>query len=408
MHNTFLDLVNDKTNEYTSKKLKHKVIRSIMKKIAKTLNKIFTDKTFMEDMSKNCRSIADMQSVMGYILTYYISTRDTKTYSYEKLVSILFQPKEPKNMKRKESAQEALVRNIIDEGCVTHSLNGFNLSKIKKNGLGSDKNYDSVLGKELAKLEKDLGTSEYIKMQKNIASEIYYTSPGANSIYYAMQQSPERLFHGPLNQGKNPLPVLVGEKKEDYYLRVAIDKINRNYRLEEQQPIIDNARKVITKLCSQRPQITLIPITFKNHTLNSSLTVLDWGQRSLKEYLKFQANGNMASWATNTFFSHCLGGVDSSNCANLVSTGVKVPASKLGFVSIPDSFEMLQIKARQKGLQPGEKFDLYSLEKVEEKEIEAKQTITQTPVMEKVDENKVNKAKEVITQNNSTIKKKSR
>ena len=374
-----------------------------MKKLAKTLNKIFTDKAFMEDMSKNCRSVWQMQSDMGQILTYYISTRDTKTYSYEELCGLAHQNIEPKNIKRKESVQEALVRNIIDEGVVTHSFNGFHLARIKKNGLGSDKNYDSVLGAELAKLEKDLGTSEYVAQQTNGASEIYYTSPGANSIYYAMQQSPERLFHGPLNQGKNPLPVLVGEKKEDYYLRVAIDKINRNYRLEEQQPIIDNARKVITKLCSQRPQIALIPITSKKYILNANLAVMHGETKTLREYLDYQAGGDMAWWATRTFFSDCLGGAHSSNCSNLVSTGVKVPASELGFVSVPDSFEMLQIMARQKGLQPGEKFDLYSLEKVEEKEVEAEQTIEQVPVVEKVDEAELNKAKEETAQNNPTM-----
>ena len=381
-----------------------------MKKLAKTLNKIFTDKTFMEDMSKNCNTINEMQNIMGQILTYYISTRDTKTYSFTELESITRQKPEPKNIKRKESVQETLVRNIIDEGVVTHSFNGFNLTKIKRNGLGSEKNYDSVLAEELEKLEKDLGTSEYKEKQSNGPSEIYYTSPGTTSIYYAMQQSPERLFHGPLNQGENPLPVLVGEKKEDYYLRVAIDKINKNYRLEEQQPIIDNARKVITKLCSQRPQIALIPITSKKFTLNASLDKVDKNiePKTLREYLDFQANGDMAWWATTTFFADSRNGIHPSNCSNLVSTGVKVPASELEFVSIPDSFEMLQIMVRQKGLQPGEKFDLYSLEKVEEKEIEEQQpivqeTIVQEPVVENVEETKLDETKEEITQNDPAI-----
>lgn len=377
-----------------------------MKKLAKTLNKIFSDKTFLEDMSKNCSSINEIQFIMGEILTYYISTRDTKTYSYQDLHRLAYHNKfEPKNMKRKESVQEALVRNIIDEGVVTHSFNGFNLSQIKKNGLGSDKNYDSVLGAELAKLEQDLGTSEYVEQQTNGISEIYYTSPRANSIYYAMQQSPERLFHGPLNQGKKPLPVLVGEKKEDYYLRVAIDKINKNYRLEEQPPIIENARKVITKLCSQRPQIALIPITSKKYTLNANLAVIHEETKTLREYLDHQADGDMARWATSTFFSDCLGGNHHSNCSNLVSTGVKVPASKLEFVSIPDSFEILQIMARQKGMQPGEKFDLYSLEKVEEKEIQEEQSATSTTTIEKVDEVELNKEKEEPVQKQEPIKK---
>ena len=217
-----------------------------------------------------------------------------------------------------------------------------------------------------------------------------------------MQQSPERLFHGPLNQGKNPLPVIVGEKKEDYYLRVVIDKINRNYRLEEQQPIVENAKKVITKLCSHRPQIALIPITSKKYTLNASLAIEGRAQKSLRDYLESQADGDMFYWATSTFFADCLGGIHPSNCSNLVSTGVKVPASELEFVSIPDSFEMLQIKAMQKGLQVGEKFDLYSLEKVEEKKVEEQYT---TLNVGKVEEAKLNKEKEEISQNNSTSTK---
>lgn len=67
--------------------------------------------------------------------------------------------------------------------------------------------------------------------------------------------------------------------------------------------------------------------------------------KTLKEYLDHQAGGNMY-WATDTFFSDCLGGSHPNNCSNLVSTGVKVPASELEFVSVPDSFEMLQIMTR--------------------------------------------------------------
>ncbi len=357
-----------------------------MKKLAKTLNKIFTDKTFIEDMSKNCNNIRQMQSVMGRILTYYISTRDTKIYSFQQMRDIIYQNPEPKNIKRHECAQEALIRNIIDQGFVTHSFNGFNLKKIKKYGLGSDKNYDTTLGAELARLEKDLGKSEFIEQQTNGPSEIYYTSPGTNSIYYAMQQSPERLFNGPLFQGEKPLPVLVGEKKEDYYLRVAIDKINKNYRLEEQQPIIDNARKVIKKLCSQRPQLALIPINSKKYALNANLATINGDSKPLTEYLQQQAGENMAGWVTSTFFANCFGGIHPSNCSNLVSTGVVVPASELEFVGIPDSFEILQVIAKQKGLKPGEKFDLNTLEKVEEKESEKQNSVSQTATNENTKE----------------------
>jgi len=373
-----------------------------IKKLATTLNKIFQDKTFIEEMIKNCDNLENMQHIMGEILAYYISTRDTKTYSYKELLKLIKQEPKPKNMKRNEKVQDALVRNIIDEGVVTHSFNGFNLPMIKKNGLGSDKNYDRVIGTELEKLEKALGTSEFLKNQSRDSSEIYYTSPGSNSIYYAMQQSPERLFHEPLNQGENPLPVLVGEKKEDYYLRVAIDKINKNFRLEEQPAIIENARKVITKLCSKRPQIALIPINSKKYVLNASNAFAHRTAMPLRDYLELQAKGDMFIWAIGTFFAHSSGGKHPSNCSDLVSTKVNVPASELEFISIPDSFEMLQIMAKLKGLQPGEKFDLYSLEKVEEDLLE-KQPLTQIPVGEKINESELTQISQTSVKKESSI-----
>lgn len=362
-----------------------------MKKLAKTLNKIFNDPKFIKEMSENCTSVQQMQYQMGHIMSYYISTRDPKIHSYGDLVKLTHQPPEPKNVKKKETNEDAYIRNTITEGAVTHSFNGFNLPKIKKNGLGSEKNYDKTLAEELSKLEKDLGCSEFVEKQTNGSSEIYYTTPGANSVYYAMQQSPERLFHGPLNQGNNPLPVIVGEKKEDYYMRVAIDKINRNYKLEDQKPILDNARKVITKLCSQRPQIALIPITSKKHELNASLAVEYGNKMPLSKYIEHQAGGNLKFWAPNFFFSDTLGGAYHNNCSNLVSTGVKVPANELGIFSVPDTFEIMQLKAKQNGLKPGEKFNLYTMEKVEENQEDLESQNLSEKLKEKVLENDLSK-----------------
>lgn len=379
------------------------------KKLVKTLNKVFADKKFIYDMVSNCENIDQMEYVMGKILAYLIETRDKKIYSYKDMQDILdkceYECPEPKNKKKKESNGDALVRNIIDEGFVTHSFNGFNLEKVKKNGLGSDKIYDNELSNELAKLEKDLGVSDFLKEQTNESSEIYYTSPGANSIHYAMKQSPERLFQGPLHQD-NPLPIKVGETKKDYYMRVVASKINnKECSPEEKQAIMKNAENVITKFCSKRPQIALIPIDSKNYSLKANFAFDQEESVSLKDHLSQQANGNMESWATTRFFSHCLGGSGDNNCTNLVSTGVKIPASELGFVSVPDSFELLQIKAKQKGLKQGEKFDLISLEKVEEKEEKLDNSIENKPVIEKVSKMELEKTKEEMERDNPSMPK---
>lgn len=338
--------------------------RTNMKKLAKTLNQVFSDEKFLNNLAKSTTNVKQAQSFMGHVMTYYIATRDTTPHSYEDLKKLIYTEacRTPLNKQKNESDQEALKRNIIDEGVVTHSFNGFLTQKVKKNGLGEPTNFDKNLDARLIKLENDLGKSAYLKTQTNDASEIYYTSPGTNSIHYAMQQSPERLFLGPLKQ-KNPLPVIVGEKKEDYYTRVAIDKINKNYRIEEQQPIIDNAQKVINQLCSNKPQIALIPINMKNKSLNARNLPED-EPKPLINYIKEQPY--VDTDPMNFFANECFGGSHPSNCSDLFSTGVKIPASEMEFINIPDSFDLSQIIAKQRGLKPGEKFDLKTLKKVEE------------------------------------------
>lgn len=358
-----------------------------MKKISKILNKIFNDKTFLQDLSKDCENITQIQYIMGQILSYYISTRDNKIYSYKNLRKLIWRPFIPKNLKNNESNSEALTRNIIYEGFVTHSFNGYFLRKILKNGLGSRKNHDEKLEAELNKLEQDLGTSKFLKQQTNDSTEIYYTSPGANSIFYATNQSPERLFEGPLNQGSTPLPVVVGESKFNYYMRVIRKKIENVTDPKKKQSILENARNVITKLCSYPPQITLIPIFSKKYTLNANLATVKNKTLTLKEYLEREADGNMQDWAISTFFSDCLGANNPNNCSNLVSTGVKVPAKALQFIGVPDSFDLAQILAKNKGFLPGEKFDLHTLEKVVDSTDKEKTDETKTinPIIKKSD-----------------------
>lgn len=121
--------------------------------------------------------------------------------------------------------------------------------------------------------------------------------------------------------------------------------------------------------------------------MNANLATVKNKTLTLKEYLEREADGNMQDWAISTFFSDCLGANNPNNCSNLVSTGVKVPAKALQFIGVPDSFDLAQILAKNKGFLPGEKFDLHTLEKVVDSTDKEKTDETKTinPIIKKSD-----------------------
>ena len=335
--------------------------------ISKIMNALLNSKEFMEDIYARSTSVRHFNDLLGDVLKYYISTRDTKVRTYQEIKDLLYKIEEKgtiKNIKKNETIAEALERNIITEGFVTHSTNGYNKKKIKKYGLGDKRIYDSQLSKDLAFLEEKVEKSKYLTNQTNYHSEIYYTSPGANSFHYATSLAPERLFLGPLKQDKNTaLPIIIGETKEEYMMRVAKKKLSDLPTKKEQKETLKVYERVIHKLCSKSPVIELIPIQNKKIELNASNAwTISENPPLLREWIQKMANKDMR------FFADYQGGSDPSNMGNLVSIGVKVPPSCLEVIDVPDGFEILQNIAIARGLKQGDAIDFFTGEQVTLKE----------------------------------------
>jgi hypothetical protein len=238
----------------------------------------------MNEIYSSCKDIESFNDIMGIVLTYYIVTRDPKIRSFSEIASIwyksLYEPGVIRNQKKGETLEQVLERNIITEGFVTHSANGYNAKKIKKFGLGDKRIYDSKLAKDIMFLEEKVEKSKYLSGQSNVNSEIYYTSPGANSFHYACSFSPERLFLGPLRQERNSaLPIIIGETKEEYMMRVAERKTSLLYEGKEKKEVLEAYKRVIMKLCTKPPVIIFIPIKSKKFQLKASNATFKNGQQ---------------------------------------------------------------------------------------------------------------------------------
>lgn len=340
--------------------------------VSKIINKLLISNEFMNEIYTKSKNTQHFNDLLGIVFKYYIATRDTRLLSFGEIERAYHRIGEEgtiKNLKKNETPKQALQRNIITEGFVTHSANGYNKKSIKKYGLGDKRIYDSQLGKDLAFLEEKIEKSKYVENQTNYSSEIYYTSPGANSFHYATSFSPERLFLGPLRQDRDTaLPVIIGETKEEYMMRVAQKKVKQKIADEKEQiAVLKVYKRVIHKLCSKSPVIELIPIQNNKFELNASNAwAISQNPLSLNDWIQKMAEKDMG------FFADIQGGSDPSNMGNLVSVGVKVPSSALTTIDVPDGFEVLQNIAITRGLKKGDQIDFFTGEQVLVKEDESK------------------------------------
>lgn len=184
--------------------------------LSKTIQKLFDTEGFYEELLKYNSQMDSFYNNLGMIIEYYIITRDKKMHTVEELMNLISNLYNEWKEKYKE--------NAMNKGFLTHSCNGLSKEKILENGLGHQNNRDKDLESKLTYLEKYLGQSRYLKQQKNTYDEIYLSTPGTSSISYASNYAPERLFLGILSQD-NPLPIIVGETRLDYYKRVIDEKV---------------------------------------------------------------------------------------------------------------------------------------------------------------------------------------
>ena len=229
------------------------------------LGKILNDKTFLASMMKEDKfySSREMEDRLGTIIKYYIATRDSHIgYTYEEIASkygeIAYSNLEPGT---------ELYRNTVTHGFLTHSFNGYKKDRIMQYGLNYMENIkdeetmaeiQGVRGM-LQKLESLLEKSEYVH-EKHLANEVFLTAPGTKTAYYACKNAPERLYLGPLN-GYEDEPMVVGETKQTYMLRVLTKKIQQKYpdtNSHEYMESLKLAKDVTEYFCSKPPAVAFL------------------------------------------------------------------------------------------------------------------------------------------------------
>lgn len=310
-------------------------------------------------------------SDFGQIIEFYISTGYDKILTPEQINEEL---QNYANNKPTIADFDNYFDNVITNGYFTHSFNGYMLEHYQKNGIGAPLN-DTELTENFKILEKYLGVSNYVGGYAKTIPEFYITSPGNNSIYYALTQSPERLWHGPLSQRDDECPILpiVGETKSQYAMRIIKDKIiKQNLNLEESEQVIRSAKKVIGKLCTNNPIVAFIPskllmdsYVMKNGISYKSLGNIDEmdyvrekGQK-LSEYLQEQDYYDaQAKQVDSTFFCKNFGGDwDWSELDDISVLGTIIPFDKVQTIQFDDSFTVCQRILKHWGIEDGTPFD---------------------------------------------------
>lgn len=340
-----------------------------IKNLSKLLNRIYSNKKIMDSIISSSETVNEIDRKMAEIMKYYIVTRDNKMRSYDFITKRIDRCQDYiVNRKKGQLKFEAYFNNCILDGVVTHAFNGYNLDKVKRYGLGDERIFDKELTKNLQRLEEVLGSSEYVLCQSSDPSEIYYSGVGDTSFYYACYLSPERLYLGPL-EGFDNEQIILGESKYNFMLRVLKNKIYSKCNINEQSELVKVAEDVISKLCTKKPIIALIPIQRDDFELNASDASAKDNMKSLSEYLIKNINlSARRSEDGKLKYDPILGSRfdvftenywEVTNLDNLVSRGVRVPPKYLNFVIVPDDFELTQRLALSKGCNKGDKIDYH-------------------------------------------------
>lgn len=196
--------------------------------------------------------------------------------------------------------------------------------------------------------------AKYIRWKKNIdestGEEFFFCTPGTDSIQYALEQSPERLYNGILKNNREPM--MVGESKKNYLIRCLRRKVEpEDYSIMEQ---------VIDDYCTFPPYIALLQYEkMKNvptlvavfgrdgsYSLNKIVEKLD--PKQIVDYFSIGIK------RPSMEFIKKHGSYYLSNMVTLVEF---IPKIEYPMIKMPDMYEIMQMYAKKKGLQVGQVFD---------------------------------------------------
>lgn len=326
-----------------------KIKEMLLSKKKNPINELISNEEFILNLLNfSSNNIDVFCTYLGMVYNYYFLSKDKNTnYSIEEIFERYnYLLTSGINLKEK----------IIDNGIFTHSCNGNMVEYIKKNGLGNELNKNDELFKALNFLERKLGiTGEYTKQQSGRIDEVYFTSPGATSFGYACNFAPERLFLGILRQDlNNSINITYGESKIDYYRKVIYSKFSNSIDEETKK----NIEIVLNGYFQSSNCIISFPVSSVIESNNIYFeTVSEKNHINLKEHIESYCNNGYNFFTTNVGSNS-----NTNNMDNLIMINTVISPEKLGFLLVPDRYDLIQLIAKNKGLKLGEEIDYFTFE----------------------------------------------
>ncbi len=295
---------------------------------------------------------------LAIVLKYYLVTNDKNTdCTYLDII------RKYKKLNKNFSTSDVFINYIINSQYLTHAFNGHKRKNVSKHGFSYLNNLDIDerehilrIRDALNNLESDLGISFFIDDYVYCADLqlTYLSSPGTKTFHYALGNSPERLYEGPMNQNGNEAPFIVGESKYSYTLRVLRNKIKEKFSGSSSgyKEAYEYAQMVAEEYCTLNPSFALVRIkdiiddevrssfqgSFNSDTLGDKI------KKGLKKYKKY-----------DDFFSHeSRDETEDNELDNIPLNSNEIPLEAISIVDVLDSFDIKQKFALEHGYKIGD------------------------------------------------------
>ena len=329
----------------------------------KSLQKVFENNDFIYELVQNSKNLVlDLSS----IFSYYLCTEDkNRKYTIQEINSKLIELQTSGN-------------DIIEERYYFQAYNGGCDKSYKKNGLDDISSIPKKVVESFAFLEKELGkTDKILGGYDGKKNRSFITGDPKLVIKYALNYAPERLWAGPFCETGyyiHPLktPIKIGESKTQYMMRIIANKIEKLDVSSEKKEAILKAGKIVSEFYGcKRPRIAIIP----EHMIKDKMASFgdDNPNKTLEELAKKEQDMWKRTLQSGPNFAYEMG----------VVIFDKILPNQFRSISIPDQFELMQIKAIQRGAEIGDLINPYTGKLVERrKNVELDVVRPKNPVLE--------------------------
>lgn len=309
-----------------------------MKKKTNALQKVFDDDDFIlravQEMG-GLKSKNDFRSTFASIFSYYFASEDLNhSYTMDEMYEKIW------NLQEKGTCADQRYYFQAYNGCCEETYRKNGIDDIS--GLSQDiKNAMEVLESELGKTTQTTAGGEE-KIRRS-----YITTDFEMLMRYAFDYSPERLWYGPLKDSEQTA-IRIGESKSDYMMRIIEGKLDG--KTEEEKDKIRGAGRIIADAYgTKRPRIAIIPESeIKNYKADFDSTTPNSEKEKPEKTLYEIAEEENYAWTSN-FQS----GPNFSFEGGVVVYD-KITPDKFVTISVPDSYELLQMYAVQRGANFGD------------------------------------------------------